>query len=49
VTDSQNSNGVVDTSFTNRIKEIEERISGTEDTIENIDQQSKEMQNSKSS
>jgi hypothetical protein len=29
--------GVIDASITNRIQEIEERISGTEDTIENID------------
>jgi predicted nucleic acid-binding Zn-ribbon protein len=28
--------GVIDASITNRIKEIEERISGAEDTIENI-------------
>ena len=28
--------GVIDTSITNRIQEIEERISGAEDTIENI-------------
>jgi hypothetical protein len=28
--------GVKDTSFTNRILEIEERISGAENTIENI-------------
>ena len=29
--------GVIDTSITNRIQEIEERISGAKDTIENID------------
>ena len=29
--------GVIDASFTNRIQETEERISGAEDTIENID------------
>ena len=29
--------GAIDASITNRIQEIEERISGTEDTIENID------------
>ena len=29
--------GVTDPSITNRIKEIEERISGAEDTITNID------------
>ena len=28
--------GVIGASITNRIQEIEERISGTEDTIENI-------------
>ena len=33
--------GVIDESITNRIQEIEERISGAEDTIENIEQQSK--------
>ena len=39
--------GVIDTSITNRIQEIEERISGAEDTIENIDTTVKE--NAKSS
>ena len=34
--------GVIDTSITNRIQEIEERISGAEDTIENIDTTVKE-------
>ena len=29
--------GVIDADITNRIQEIEERISSTEDTIENID------------
>jgi prefoldin subunit 5 len=29
--------GVIDESITNRIQEIEERISGAEDAIENID------------
>jgi predicted nucleic acid-binding Zn-ribbon protein len=29
--------GVIDASITNRIQEIEERLSGAEDTIENID------------
>jgi predicted nucleic acid-binding Zn-ribbon protein len=29
--------GIIDVSITNRIQEIEERISGAEDTIENID------------
>jgi hypothetical protein len=36
------SSGVIDASITNRIQEIEERISGTEDTIENIDTTIKE-------
>jgi hypothetical protein len=31
--------GVIDASITNRIKEIEERLSGAEDTIQNIDKQ----------
>ena len=39
--------GVIDASITNRIQEIEERISGAEDTIENIDTTVKE--NAKSS
>jgi uncharacterized coiled-coil protein SlyX len=34
--------GNIDTSITNRIKEIEERLSGTEDTIENINTTVKE-------
>ena len=34
--------GVIDASITNRIQEIEERISGTEDSIENIDTTIKE-------
>ena len=34
--------GVIDESITNRIQEIEERISGAEDTIENIDTTIKE-------
>jgi hypothetical protein len=32
-----NKSGATDASTTNRIQEIEERISGAEDTIENID------------
>jgi predicted nucleic acid-binding Zn-ribbon protein len=39
--------GVVDTRIINRIQEIEERISGAEDTVENIDTTVKE--NAKSS
>ena len=39
--------GVIDTSITNRIQGLEERISGAEDTIENIDTTLKE--NAKSS
>jgi predicted nucleic acid-binding Zn-ribbon protein len=34
--------GVIDASITNRIQEIEERISGAEDTRENIDTTVKE-------
>jgi uncharacterized coiled-coil protein SlyX len=34
--------GVIDASITNRIQEIEERISGAEDTIGNIDTTVKE-------
>ena len=41
--------GVIDVSITNRIQEIEERISGAEDTIENSDTTVKEMQNEKDS
>jgi chromosome segregation ATPase len=41
--------GVIDVSITNRIQEIEERISGAEDTIENIDTIVKKMQNGKNS
>jgi predicted nucleic acid-binding Zn-ribbon protein len=35
--------------ITNRIQEIEERISGAEDTIETFTQKSKKMQKAKSS
>jgi hypothetical protein len=41
--------GVIDARFTNRIQEIKERISGAEDTIENIDTTVKENAKSKSS
>jgi uncharacterized coiled-coil protein SlyX len=34
--------GAIDASITKRIQEIEERISGTEDTMENIDRKIKE-------
>ena len=34
--------GVIDASITNRIQDIDERISGVEDTIENIDKTVKE-------
>jgi predicted nucleic acid-binding Zn-ribbon protein len=34
--------GIIDASITNRIQEIEERISGAEDTKENIDTTVKE-------
>ena len=37
-----NRSGIIDASLTNRIHEIEERISGAEDTIENIDTTVKE-------
>ena len=37
--------GLIDASITNRIQEIEERISGAEDIIENIAIAFKEMQN----
>jgi hypothetical protein len=39
--------GVIDGNITNRIQEIEERISGAEDNIENIDTTIKENQKSK--
>jgi uncharacterized coiled-coil protein SlyX len=39
--------GIIDASITNRIQEIEERISGAEDTIENIDTAVKENTKSK--
>jgi hypothetical protein len=41
--------GVIDASITNRIHELEERISGVEDIIEKLTQQSKKIQNAKSS
>jgi hypothetical protein len=41
--------GVTDASISNRIQEIEERISGAEDTIENTDTTVKKMQKTKSS
>jgi hypothetical protein len=37
-----NRSGVIDASITNRIQEIEERILGAKDTIENIDRTVKE-------
>ena len=37
--------GVIDASITNRIQHIEERISGAEDTIEDIDTTVKENAN----
>jgi hypothetical protein len=40
--------GSIDASITNRIQEMEERISGVEDSIENIDT-TKKMQNAKRS
>ena len=41
--------GVIDASITNRIQEIEERLSGAEDTIENIDTTVKESAKCKTS
>ena len=41
--------GTTEVSFTNRIQEMKERISGTEDTAEEIDHQSKKMLNLKHS
>jgi ppGpp synthetase/RelA/SpoT-type nucleotidyltranferase len=41
--------GTIDGSISNRIQEMEERISGAEDSIENIGKQSKKMQNAKRS
>ena len=41
--------GVIHASITNRLQEIEERISGVEDTIENTDTKVKENAKSKSS
>ena len=41
--------GTIDASISNRIQEMEERISGAEDSIENIAQQSKIIQNAKRS
>ena len=37
-----NKSGTIDASISNRIQEMEERISGAEDTIENIDKTVKE-------
>jgi predicted nucleic acid-binding Zn-ribbon protein len=39
--------GIIDVSISNRIQEMEERISGAEDSIENISTKIKEMQNAK--
>ena len=41
--------GTIDVRFSNRIQEMEERISGAEDSIETWTQQSKKMQNAKRS
>jgi flagellar biosynthesis/type III secretory pathway protein FliH len=40
--------GRIDASISNRIQEIEERISGAEDALENVDT-TKKMKNAKSS
>jgi predicted nucleic acid-binding Zn-ribbon protein len=45
----ENRSGVIDASITNRIQEMEERISGAEDSIENIDTTIEENENAKSS
>ena len=39
--------GTIDVSISNRIQEMEERISDAEDSIENIDTTIKKMQNAK--
>ena len=44
---NKNNSGVIDVSLINRIQEIEEGISGAEDTIESIDSKSNKMQNAK--
>ena len=36
IEDLRKESGVIDTSITNRLQELEESISGAEDTIENI-------------
>jgi hypothetical protein len=41
--------GTIDTSISNRIQEMEERTLGAEDSIGNMAQQSKKMQNAKRS
>jgi prefoldin subunit 5 len=41
--------GTIDSSISNRIQEMEERISGVEDSIENIGTAIKEMENAKRS
>ena len=41
--------GTIDASISNRIQEMEERILGAEDSIENMETTIKEMQNAKRS
>jgi chromosome segregation ATPase len=41
--------GIIDASISNRIQEMEERISGAEDSIENVSTTIKKMQNAKRS
>jgi len=41
--------GIIDTSITNRVQKKEQIISGTEDTIETLTQQSKKMLKEKNS
>jgi prefoldin subunit 5 len=41
--------GTIDASISNRIQEMEEKISGAEDSIGNMEKQSKKIQNAKGS
>jgi predicted nucleic acid-binding Zn-ribbon protein len=45
----ENKSGTIDSSISNKIQEIEERISGAEDSIENMDTTTKKMENAKRS
>jgi hypothetical protein len=44
-----NKSGPIDVSITNKMQEMEERISAVEDSIENMDTTIKKMQNAKRS